>query len=96
MGGLTKQLALGILLGLSLAACAGVSFPYKYYGIDLPENKFRGPTEQDDEDISRCLPTATDKSPCTGMFTEIFLEMKKDYIETKNQLITCQQQLAAK
>lgn len=91
-----KQFAIGVLLGLSLAACAGATFPYKHYGIDLDAQALRGPTPSDDLSLSVCLATATDKSPCTAMMTEVFDEMELDYRDTKDKLITCQHQLAMK
>lgn len=94
---MTKQFLAGMGLGLLLAACAGASFPYKYYGVDLSDSLLLGPTPSDDLSLLQsCMPTATDKSPCTGMLTDAFLAMKQDYIDTKNQLIACQQQLAVK
>lgn len=89
-----KQFAIGVLFGLSLAACAGATFPYHYYGIDLKDGKLLGPTADKDLDLSVCQATATDQSPCVGMMTDAFLQLKTDYIDTKNQLVACQQQLA--
>lgn len=94
--GLTKQFALGLLLGLSLAACAGATFPYHYYGVDLKNAKLLGPTASDDVELSVCQATASDQSPCTAMLTADYLTLKGDYLNTKNELIACQQQLAGK
>lgn len=91
-----KRDILMVLLGLCLAACAGATFPYKYYGIDVSDSVLHGPTAKDDVSFSECLPTATDQSPCTGMMSDIFLAMKQDYLDKSNQLIECQKQLAIK
>ena len=34
---MNKHFLAGMLMGLGLAACAGASFPYKYYGLDLKD-----------------------------------------------------------
>ncbi len=94
---LTKNFAAGIGVGLMVAACAGVQFPYKYYGVDLVDQKLLGPTAVDDLSLlTECSATATDASPCSAMLTSQMLALKQDYISTKEQLISCQQQLAAK
>jgi len=91
-----KSLFLGIVLGFMVSACASAVFPYHYYGLDLKDGKLLGPTEADNVDLAVCNATSADQSPCIAMITSSFLEMKKDYKDTKNQLIACQQQLAAK
>lgn len=88
-----KELIIGILIGLSLAACAGATFPYKYYGVDLADSKLLGPTKPDDLEFEVCAVTATDKSPCTAMMTDVFLAMKQDYLDCKNQLSDAQHRL---
>jgi hypothetical protein len=94
---LTKHFAAGIAMGLLLAACAGASFPYKYYGVDLIDQKLLGPTPADDLSLlAECSPTAANAAPCTGMLTDAFLALKQDYLDKENQLNNCQQALAAK
>lgn len=88
--GLTKQFTIGVCLGLCLAACAGVSFPYHYYGLDIPGQSLRGPTPTDDVALSVCLATATDLSPCTVMLSDQYKALEQDYLTTKQQLIDCQ------
>jgi hypothetical protein len=93
---LSKHFIAGLGLGLLLAACAGASFPYHYYGIDLSDSLLKGPTTQDDLSLSAtCMPTSGDASPCTGILTSEFLALKQDYINTKNELNSCQQKLVA-
>lgn len=92
----SKVFAAGIGLGLLLAACAGAQFPYQYYGMDLTDQKLLGPTAADDLSLlTTCQATASDASPCSAMLTSEMLALKQDYINTKNQLNDCQQQLAA-
>lgn len=93
MGLTNKRFAVGVLVGLCLAACAAATFPYKYYGLDVANSMLLGPTPADDLALSSCLPSAIDKSPCVGMFSDAFLKLKQDYLDTKNQLISCQHQL---
>jgi len=93
----TKQFAIGLLLGLSLMACAGASFPYHYYGLDLAGGELRGPTASDDLPLAvTCDATASDASPCTAMLTADFLTLKQAYLDQQAQLNNCQQTLAAK
>jgi hypothetical protein len=89
-----RGFVVGIILGLTLAACASATFPYKYYGIDLADKKLLGPTAPDDVSLSVCEATPNDASPCVAMLTDQYLILKDDYLNTKNQLIACQQQLA--
>lgn len=91
-----RQFAIGVLLGLSLAACAGATFPYKYYGIDLVGQKLHGPTVNDDLDLTVCDATSIDKSPCTAMMSDAFRALKQDYMDTQNALVACQHQLGEK
>lgn len=94
---LTKQFAIGMLLGLCLMACAGASFPYKYYGLDLAGQALRGPTAGDDLPLAAtCDATASDASPCTAMLTADFLTLKQAYLDQQVQLNNCQQSLATK
>lgn len=94
---LTKHFAAGIGMGLLLAACAGAQFPYKYYGVNLATDTLQGPTPADDLGlITQCTANPSDGSPCTAMLTDAFLALKQDYINTKNELNNCQQNLAAK
>ena len=93
---LNKHFACGLLLGLGLAACAGASFPYHYYGVDLKDGKLLGPTSQDDLDLAVCDATSSDASPCTAMMTSDYLALKQEYLSLENQLNDCQQQVASK
>lgn len=91
-----KGLLIGIVLGFMVSACATAVFPYKYYPLNLAGGLLEGPTHADDLPLSECNATATDASPCTVVKAAAMLELKRDYIDTKNALIACQQQLAAK
>lgn len=94
---LKRQFFLGLLLGFGLFACAGASFPYKYYGLDLAGGALRGPTAADDLSLEKtCDATTNDASPCTAMLTADFLTLKQAYIDQQNQLNNCQQALATK
>jgi hypothetical protein len=91
---MNKHFLAGMLMGLGLAACAGASFPYKYYGLDLKDQKLLGPTTADDLSLAAsCDATATNQSPCVAMLSDAFLSLKQDYLDIQNQLNTCQQQL---
>lgn len=84
---------LGFLSCFLLISCAGL-FTYKYYGMQLAdyrEGKLLGPNPKDDLPISVCQPTEQDKGPCVVMLREAFFSMKKDFEQTKNNLIKCEQ-----
>ncbi len=80
----------GLISGLMLAGCAG--FSYKYYGLQLEVYKGRmlGPIPSDDHDFAECAPSSGSKSPCIAMFTHDFLNLKNDYQDCKDRLISCQ------
>lgn len=80
----------GFGLGLIVSACA-TTFPYKYWGLDLKDQELLGPTPSDDRPIAICTASAADASPCTVMMTSTLLALKKDYEDTKDALIACQQ-----
>lgn len=81
--------SLGIGCGLILAACA-TSFPYKYYGVDLKDQKLLGPTPADDLPLTTCEQTSVDASPCTALITSSFLDLKKSYKDCQDALSACQ------
>lgn len=91
---LARSFGVGILFGLMLAACAGATFPYKYYGIDLEDSKLLGPKPSDDVELAVCKATAGNQAPCVAMMSDEFLSLKKDYMDAQNQLSACQHQLA--
>lgn len=83
----------GVTFGVLVTACASAVFPYHYYGLNLKDGLLMGPTAADDLPIAECNATATDASPCSVVKTAAMLELKRDYIDTKNALIACEQQL---
>lgn len=87
------RVILGVLIGLTLAACrADKLFPYFYYSLDAMtyNGDLRGPVPANDLPLSGCMPTDIDKAPCTVMFTSAFLRMKEAHIKTQVDLIACQ------
>lgn len=84
----------GLIFGVMVTACATATFPYHYFGLDLKDGKLLGPTEADDLPLAECNATATDASPCTVIKAATMLELKRDYLDTKNALIACQTQLS--
>jgi hypothetical protein len=92
---MNKHFIAGVCLGIGLMACAA-AFPYKYYGLDLKDQKLLGPTPADDLPLSDCDATASNAAPCVGMMSDAFLALKQDYLDIQNQLNDCQHQLARK
>lgn len=93
MNSRVKWYVTGMAVGVMLAACAGISFPYHYYGLSAAtyaNGKLVGPTPADDLDLMQCQPSTQNARPCLVMVSTDFLAMKQDYVDTKNQLIACQ------
>lgn len=90
---MNRSFAFGMLFMLLALGCAGMQFPYKYYGIDAVsyEGKLLGPEPKDDIDFKMCAPTEFDKSPCIVMKTKDVLTLKLDYLETAAKLKQCEQ-----
>lgn len=87
------RLILGLLLGITLAACrADKLFPYFYYSLDAMTytGDLRGPEPADDIPLKSCMPTDADKAPCMVMFTSAFLRLKEAHIKSQIDLIDCQ------
>lgn len=81
-----------IALG-ALIACSTGFFPYKYYGLQLPDpgpgGALLGPKPEDDLPITECVSGAT-SYPCVVMKQEVFFEMKRKFIEIDALLKACQ------
>lgn len=90
--GLNKGLIL--FLALLFAGCvAAATFPYRYYGMDLPsyDGTLLGPEPKFDKPMAECSPVPGDKGRCTTMFTADFLSMKKEFLRMQIDLQKCQQ-----
>ena len=89
---LNRQVIAGVVAGILISACAGVTFPYKYYTLSATyfDGSLLGPAPSDDLNLKICAPTATDKAPCTTMLTKDFLALKLDYLNKAADLIACQ------
>lgn len=86
-----RSFALGILFGILLAGCAGMSF--KYYGLSevvYEHGQLLGPKPKDDLPFSACAPNAASKNPCVVMFSKEFFALKQDYEDTQNKLKECE------
>lgn len=95
MGRVTKLrwLAVGVIVGITMSACATVAFPYHYYwlaGATFSGGKLIGPSESDDRDWSTCQPSTASPHPCTVMYTPEFESLQQDYTGCKIQLESCQ------
>lgn len=92
MGLDSRSYLLGAGSMLLLTACAGVAFPYKYYGLSAVtyNGTLVGPDAGSDLTLDKCAPTKSDDAPCIVMLKPDFLLMKKDYKDTKTQLISCE------
>lgn len=80
---------------LAGGSCAS-TFPYKFYNIELPsyeKGKLIGEDPDDDLPISNCQPDETNKGKCTIFLINEHERFVTDYIETKDRLKQCEEQL---
>ena len=84
----------GFLVGaVSIAGCAAVKFPYKYYKPDLKvwDGQLLGAKPSDDLNAETCAPDEKEDGKCVLMLRKPFFDMKADYLNCKQELIKCQQ-----
>lgn len=88
----------GIVVGLAISACA-TSFPYTSYGIFLKDTVGNSVllaasgSNKPDLPLTVCEPNSISQSPCIAFMEADYLTLKADYLNTKNELQSCQQQL---
>ena len=94
MGGVQVKynFSLGLLLGICLMGCAGVSFPYKWYypEFDSYDGKLLAHLPADDLDGTVCAKDAQGNHGCAVMLKSDFKAMVIDYQDTKIKLIECE------
>lgn len=85
-----KHLSIGLLCLLPLVACS--SFPYKYYGMELPsyEGTLLGPEPEDDLPFKECAPDEITKGKCVVMFIAEFELLKMELEELRARLKACE------
>lgn len=86
-------LVFGIFLSFVFVSCVGATFPYKYYAYDVEHKTLVGANPEDDLSDELCLSKEGSLRPCIVVFTEVFFQMKSDYLKTKDALIRCQKEL---
>ena len=86
--------ALGLVSGIGLISCAGVSFNYAYFGLSAAsyDGQLLAVDPKNDLPLSICAPDAVDKGKCIVMRGADFYAVKKDFLDTKQKLIDCQKQ----
>ena len=89
------QIAYGVMIGLAVVACAGASFPFRHYGMDIPpecfdHGKLLGAKPQDDLPFSTCEPDAQDRFKCAVFQAAEFQRLKKSYLDLQAKLAECQ------
>lgn len=87
-----KYFVVGILFGVAIGCNGSIEFPFKYYALDALDygGVLRGPTASADLLLEKCRPTENDRAPCLVMFTADYLQLKKDYLDTKINLKACE------
>lgn len=86
------KVILGILVGIVVSACGTPAFNYKFYALDSTSyvGWLRGPKPENDLDLRECEPHSGNKAPCMVVKTRDYLILKKDYLDTKIALETCE------
>jgi hypothetical protein len=92
------RLILGLVLGLTVAACSGMpKFPYRHYSLDAASyaGSLLGPKPSDDRHLAECIPTEADKSPCQVFFSSDLKALRTEYVKMKLRIIelesTCEE-----
>jgi hypothetical protein len=88
--GIKKDFFWGFLGCFLLVACAGASFPYRHYPLDLENEKLLGAEAKDDLPLTTCLGVSGNRYPCMVVKTDEFYALKGDYLKTKEALEACQ------
>lgn len=87
-----KAFILGIVAGLLIAGCAGLSV--RYFGLEgvvYEQGKLLGPEPKYDRPFSDCQPDSQFKhGKCVIMFYSDFKTFKTDYEDCKMRLDSCQ------
>lgn len=90
---MNRDLVWGLLVGLCLAGCVSMSFPYNYYGLNAVsyQGTLLGKTVAQDVDLaSTCTPDDKIKLKCVVMKVGDFYQMQSDFLTGQQALIDCQ------
>lgn len=92
--GLMKRI-FWICVGMTLWGCAGATFSYHWYGLDLPSysGKLLGPKPADDLDFAACAPEGSHKGKCAVFLSAELKALINDYEGLQIDLKKCQQAL---
>lgn len=82
-----RAFLMGIVAGFFVMGCAGATFAWKYYGMQMAtyDGKLLGPTPADDKDISTCQ-----GNNCVVMYSRDFYAVKQDWLQCHTDLDACQ------
>ncbi len=102
MDGLSKrwQIIYGAMIGIALIACAGATFPFKHYGMNVPQECYDqgtllGPKPEQDLSLKVCQPDERDKFKCVHLLTAEYQKLKKSHLDLQAKLAQCQREKAA-
>lgn len=73
----------------SLASCAS-AFPYKWYGIDVDNQKLLGPKPEQDLPLSVCRGEPAQTGKCVALTSDEFSKLMEDYLEKTERLKNCE------
>lgn len=88
-----KKYLILALITFGFMACA-TSFPYKWYGLQLPnydQGKLLGEDEDDDLPIRVCKPDEQIKGKCVVVLIDEFDRLKSDHVQCRERLKACEQ-----
>lgn len=91
----TRDMLIGLGIGIVLSACALPKFPYKFYTLSAVnyDGTLKGPKPADDLNLKECEPPISNpnKAMCMVLKVSDYLRLKQDYLSTKIDLEKCEQ-----
>jgi hypothetical protein len=89
-----RDLVIGLACGIVVTACALPKFPYKFYTLKAVnyDGSLLGPTPAEDLNLKECMPPLEkpNKAMCMVVPVDVYLRLKKDYLDTKIDLEKCE------
>ena len=76
---------------IAMSSCAS-AFPYKWYGIDVDNQKLLGSEPKNDLPLTVCRPDVPSRGECVVMFTDEFDRLASDYADKAARLKKCETQ----
>lgn len=85
---MVKNLAHVVLFAVS--SCSTPQFNYRWYGLDVDNQKLLGPVPTMDLPITMCKADEIQKGKCAVFFVDEFDRLRNDYIQMAVRLRECE------